>query len=207
MARPTKHDDRTREALLDAAEALLAAGGIEAVSVRAVADEAGVSTRAVYTVFGSMPALVNALAARGFALLADLVEAAPATDDPLHDLVGVGVDGFRAFAVQRPHLFRVTFDEMTSQVITDPLAGAELQRAFAALAARIERAIDAGLIRDRPVIEIGFGYHSLCHGLAVNELSRREPPDGPGFWQRAAGIDGAMLWQLALGAFVTGLRD
>jgi AcrR family transcriptional regulator len=205
MARPTKHDERTSEALLDAAETLLATGGIQAVSVRSVADAVGVSTRAVYSVFGSMPALINALAARGFGMLADLVEAAPTTDDPLDDLVGVSIAGFRAFALQRPHLFRVTFEEMTSQVITDPVAGAELHRAFDALAARIERAMDAGLLQRRPVVEVGFGFHSLCHGLAVNELSRREPPDGPALWQRARGVDGESLWRLAVGAFVAGL--
>ena len=50
MARPIKHDATTREALLDAAEALLADSGPDAVSVRTVADEIGVSTRAVYSV-------------------------------------------------------------------------------------------------------------------------------------------------------------
>ena len=55
MARPNKHDATTREALLDAAETLLAVGGPDAVSVRSVADAVAVSTRAVYSVFGSKP--------------------------------------------------------------------------------------------------------------------------------------------------------
>ena len=54
MARPAKHDAHTRAALLDAAEQLLAEGGPDAVTVRAVADRIGESTRAVYSQFASM---------------------------------------------------------------------------------------------------------------------------------------------------------
>jgi AcrR family transcriptional regulator len=45
--------DWSGEALLDQAELLLSSGGPEAVSVRNVAQAAGTTTRAVYTVFGS----------------------------------------------------------------------------------------------------------------------------------------------------------
>ena len=113
MARPAKHDERTRAAVLDAAEELLADGGVDAVTVRAVADRIGESTRAVYSQFSSMSDLMAALGARGFLLVADLVNAVPVTDDPLRDLVEVGASGFREFAITRPQLFRITFHEIS----------------------------------------------------------------------------------------------
>lgn len=52
---------RTREALLSAARAILEQDGFEALTMAAVADQAGVTRRAVYMHFGSRPELVQAL--------------------------------------------------------------------------------------------------------------------------------------------------
>ena len=195
----------TRERLLDAAERLLGTRGVEAISVRAVADEINESTRAVYSSFGSKPALLQGLAARGFGHLADLVNAVPATEAPRTDLVNAGVDGFRAFAVNRPHLFRVTFDQMTTAVITDQLAQRELLRSYSAVAAKVRRTVV--VLEPRPLIELVFSFQSFCHGLAVNELSRLPPPIGANFWGFLGDADGVRLWRFALGAFVEGLRS
>ena len=207
MGRPQLHDDVTREALLDAAEHLLAESGPDAVSVRATAVAVDVSTRAVYSVFGSKQALIEGLAGRGFGYLADLVEAVPVSTDALADLVTVGVDGFRRFAIDRPHLFRITFDWVSAEVVRQPPVDAQLQRAFGALRTRIERVLATGLIGPRPPIEIAFMFHSICHGLAANELSRLAPPIGAGFWQMTADMDPQRVWTATLSAFVAGLRN
>ena len=62
MGRPKEHDDATATALLKAAERAIEDRGVDALSVRGVAADVGVSTRAVYSVFGSREALVAALA-------------------------------------------------------------------------------------------------------------------------------------------------
>ncbi len=205
MARPVKHDEHTRDALVDAAEALLAEGGAAAVTVRAVADRVGESTRAVYSVFGSRAALMAAVAARGFQLVADLVDALPVTDDPLADLVAAGVHGLRPFALQRPHLFRITYHDVSQDIFTRPEAIPALMASYRALATRVERAVDAGLLPDRPTAGYVFTFHAFTCGLAVNELSRQPPPVGAGFWGMTAGLDLTELWQRSLAAFVTGL--
>ena len=204
MGRSFRHNDKTREALLDAAERLLAGGGPDAISVRAVALEIQESTRAVYSVFGSKPVLLQALAARGFGFLADLINAVPATDDPRADLVTAGIAGFRTFALQRPYLFRLTFEQMSTEVISDPRANQELLRSYSAIAAKVRRAV--GVLENRPLIEIVFAFQSFCHGLAVNDLSRQSPPLGAEFWRYLGDADGERLWRFALGAFVDGLR-
>ncbi|HEY1280387.1 MAG TPA: TetR/AcrR family transcriptional regulator, partial [Acidimicrobiales bacterium] len=98
-----------REALLDAAEALIAEGGPEALSVRAAADAAGTTTRAVYSVFGSKEGLLGGLAQRVFEMLGDSLARCPVTDDPAQDLVDASVDVFRAMAVDNPAAYRITF--------------------------------------------------------------------------------------------------
>ena len=205
MARPTKHDETTRAALLDAAEALLAASGPDAVSVRAVAEQIGVSTRAVYTVLGSKAGLMGALAARGFNRLAELVNGLPVTGDPLADLAAAGPQGFRVFALERPHLFRITYDQINEETYLQPETYPALFASFNALEARFARALDAGLLTQRPMAELVFMYHSFCCGLAANELSSYPPPVGANLWKVAQGIDFAALWDRALTAFVRGL--
>jgi len=204
MARPVKHGEATRDALLDAAELLLA-GGADAVSVREVAEHVGVSTRAVYTAFGSMPGLMGALSARGFDRLTHLVQQTPVTDDPLADLATVG-RAFRQFAIERPHLFRITFDRVSPGIYTQPEAGPALQHAYQTLEAFVDRALASGHLRPRPPAEIVFMFHSICCGLASNELSMAPPPVGATFWSMIADTDIASLWDTALTAFVDGLR-
>ena len=205
MARPNKHDATTREALLDAAEALLAAGGPDVVSVRSVADEIGESTRAVYSVFGSKSGLMGALAARGFQRLADLVNGLLVTDDPLADLAAAGPHAFRVFALASPHLFRLTFDQISEEIYAQPETYPALFASYQALAKRFTRSLDAGLLTQRPLVELVFMYHSFCCGLAANELSCKPPPVGSNFWKIADGVDFAALWTTALTAFVQGL--
>ena len=105
--RPYHHGDLCR-AILDAAERRLETGGLQAVTVRACARDAGVSPGAPLHHFGSLRGLLSALAARGFERLlarldADL--AAPDVRAPASLLVGAYV----AFAVSsrppfRPHV-------------------------------------------------------------------------------------------------------
>ena len=109
MGRPREHDERTRAALLAAAERLIDEHGPDAASVRTVADEVGTTTRAVYSVFGSKQGLLEALATRWFEVLNEAIEGVPATDDPGADLVEVGVQAFRRSALEHPSLYRLVF--------------------------------------------------------------------------------------------------
>ena len=205
MARPTKHDATTREALLDAAEEILATRGPDAVSVRSVAEAINSSTRAVYSVLGSKQALLEALAARGYGYLADLVEAVPRTDDAAADLARAGTKGFRPFAIGRPHLFRITFEQAAGDVYGQRQAYPQLERAFLALHVLVERALSTLEATSVTSTEVAFMFHSFCHGLAANELSREPPPVGTNFWRRAGDMAMESVWQNALTSFVRGL--
>lgn len=206
MGRPREHDESTRVALLDAAERLLAQGGPEAVSVRDVAEACATTTRAVYSVFGSKSALVGALATRGYQRLAELVRSVPTTEDPAADLVAAGLGAFRAFAIERPYLFRVTFADLTVETFDQPGAREAAGGALEALATRVRRAQEAGALVDRSVLEIAYGFHALCHGLAANELLRQPPPIGVHLWRSLDGVDPVALWRATLAAYVDGLR-
>lgn len=204
MGRPREHGDNTAEALLDAGEELLSASGADAVAVRAVARAAGVSTRAVYSLFDDKQGLLQALAARGYRMLAELVRGVTPTEDPAADLVTAGIEGFRAFALGHPGLFRLTFERLQAEVAEDSETGHASLDSYTALTEWIERARDAGVLVDRPTNEIAFAFHACCLGLATSELSREPPPIGSGFWRPVQGVDGLHLWRTGLEALVTG---
>lgn len=205
MGRPREHDESVGEALLDAAEVLLADGGPDAVAVRAVADSVGTTTRAVYSRFGSKAGLIRGLAARGYRLLAGYVRDMPETADPAADLVAVGLHGFRRFALTRPHLFRLTFERVPAGLTLDPVVGAASLAAYEALAARVARARAAGVVAGGSDVEVAFAFHALCLGMASGELSREPPPVGSHFWRVAREVDLEAVWRRALEAMLRGL--
>lgn len=186
MGRPREHDATTREALIAAAERLLETGGADAVSARAVADEAGTSTRAVYSVFGSMDGLLAALAQRTFEILAREIRALPDFDDPRDAVVAAGVRVFRPMAVEHPSLYRITFQRVFPALELGPDYETALSDAFAGLLDVFGRLDAAGLLVDRSVREAAVEFHALCEGLASVELrSRAFEPDPERVWQRA----------------------
>jgi len=208
MARPKIHDAATAEALLDAAMALLREGGPDALSLRAVADAAGCSLRAVYALFGSKQALVDALAERGYATLAARVDGLPRDGDVREELVRAGAEGFRGFAIEDPQMYRLTFEQVSAEVLQQPRVARAALGAYAALASRIAAARAAGAIHEsRTDHSCVFAFHSLCQGLAAGELSARPAPEGAGFWPMLGGADFEQEWRRAIDALVRGLAE
>src|SRR6476659_452192 len=113
VGRPKEHDEETRAALRAATERIVAVSGIGAFSVRAVADEVGTTTRAVYSLFGSKEGLlIDALAQSAFAFLAEGVDGLPVTDDPVDDLIAIGPHVFRRLVLEHPALYRIAFQRI-----------------------------------------------------------------------------------------------
>ena len=194
VGRPRLHDDATRSQLLEAAERLLSAGGIDAVSVRNTAAGAGTSTRAVYALFGSKEGLVQALAQRAFELLMDRVAAVPESGDPVADLITGAVKGFRAFALEHPELFTLVFTSQLPRARLTSESNATRMAALQQLTGRIQRLKAAGVAPGLSVEELSLIVDVLCSGLATREL--------------CGGLEPARaerLWTDSLGALLSGL--
>ncbi len=183
MGRPREHDEETATALLAAAEATIEEHGIRALSLRELAHDAGTTTRAVYSLFGSKDGLIGALGARAFELLQEGLQTLPQTDDPRDRLVEAGLM-FRRFALVHPALFSIGI-QVTEPIVWPRFRDAASE-ALAVLHGRIEPLADAGLLGGRRVPDAAMQFHALCEGLAALEL-RRTPlaPDGEAFWRAA----------------------
>src|SRR6478609_3661644 len=102
-SRPYHHGD-LRRALIDAAQRLLETEGPTALSLRAVAREAGVSPAAPYHHFKDKGELLDAVAHEGWDLLNELMTQARASHDSVRDkLTALGVAYVR-FARDNPAL-------------------------------------------------------------------------------------------------------
>ena len=171
MGRRPEHDDDTRTALRAAAERLVADGGPAALSVRAVAAEAGTTTRAVYSLFGSKEGLVvDALAQSAFEFLADGVDKLVETDDPVADLVAVGVPVFRTLVLEHPALYRIAFQRIVPGLRAGPEVTAARALAHTRLHAKIQRVEDAGLLGAKTVVVAAVEFNAMLEGLANAEL-------------------------------------
>ena len=171
MGRPREHGEQTRAALRAAAERLVADHGPDALSVRTVAKGAGTSTRAVYSLFGSKDGLVvDALAQGAFEFLADGIDELVATDDPVADLVDVGVRVFRRLVLEHPALYRIAFQRPVQNLSPGPELTAARERAWAGLWSRVQGLDDAGLLGGKSVREAAVEFNALMEGLANAEL-------------------------------------
>jgi AcrR family transcriptional regulator len=107
--RPYHHGD-LRRALIDAARRLLENEGPTALSLRAVAREAGVSPAAPYHHFKDKGELLDAVAHEGWDMLNDLMTQARAKQSSVRDkLTALGV-AYVMFARENPALYRVMYD-------------------------------------------------------------------------------------------------
>ena len=183
MGRRREHDEKTAAALLEAAERIIAAEGVDALSLREVARDAGTTTRAIYSLFGSKDGLLGALAVRAFNLLQREIEALPASDRPSDDLIEVALI-YRRFALEHPALFSIAFHHADPAIW--PRFRTAAMDALGVLDERFEPLADADLLGGRSLAEASTQFRALGEGVAWTELRGNPlPPDPERFWRNA----------------------
>jgi AcrR family transcriptional regulator len=198
VGRPREHDDETRAALRAAAERLVDKGGPAALTVRGVAREAGTTTRAVYSVFGSKDGLlVDALAQGAFEFLFERIGALKETDDAAADLIDLGMNGFRPLVLEHPALYRIAFQRAIPGMQAGPELTAARTRAWTQLVAKVGRLEPLGLLGTKSVAEAAVEFVAMLEGLGNAELRGavlRNLPEG----------DEERAWRDALGTVIAG---
>lgn len=123
--------------LVEAAARVLAEEGPAALTSRRLAAEIGSSTMVVFSRFQNMAEIRWAVREEGFVRLNARLDALPASDDPVADLVAAGVVFF-ASGVANPHLYRAMFLDRAPP--DDNLGAGTFER----LVALVRRCVTAG---------------------------------------------------------------
>jgi AcrR family transcriptional regulator len=172
-------DPAVRVRLLEGAARLLAEEGPSALTLRRVATEADTSTMAVYTHFGSMPDLADAVVAEGFARLATLLAQVPRTNDAITDLAGLA----RAYLVnarQNPHLYAVMFGTASLGKYR-PRTADERQHGrytFDEIVTTAGRAMEQGRLRPAEPLAIASQLWTAMHGYVMLDVGGYFGEDG-----------------------------
>jgi AcrR family transcriptional regulator len=162
------HHGDLKNALIEAGAEILSREGVTGLSMRRVAQRAGVSAAAPYAHFVDKQALIAAIATDGYRRLYDtLVTAiAAAGDDALRKLRD-GAAAYLEFALAHPSLFKVTMSNVVEKQKEYPAFVAVSQQAFALVLDVAESCQAAGLLRPGPPVLAAVSVWSAIHGLVV----------------------------------------
>lgn len=170
----TYHHGSLRSALLQAAERILERDGLQGLTLRAAAREAGVSHAAPKNHFGDLAGLLSDLAAAGFHQIAATMQAgARATDPPGERLKAIG-RGYVAFARAHPGLFQLMYRSERLNMGRPALGDAVMASArvlFGGVAAVREQDLSAALTLAQAA-HVASAW-SLVHGFAMLLLDGR----------------------------------
>jgi AcrR family transcriptional regulator len=154
--------------------------GPEALQARGLTAEIGASTQAIYTLFGGMPGLLEAIVAEGFVRIARHVESVAETDDPVADHLSRGW-AYCDWALAHPQLYRLMFgltggDLRVLVGVEMTMAGTlanfpEGQSALDVLVRSVSRVIESGRIRPVDSIEAAAQFLSATHGYVLLEIA------------------------------------
>lgn len=173
----TLTDPRTR--LVEATIRLLARSGPSEVKARSVATEAQLSTMGVYTHFGGVPELLQAVADEGFNRQAAVFGGLPRSDDAMADLCVMAL-ACHDFARRNPHLYDLMFGlsihgrYSPSRGTAEPLLSgqsASFRTAYGFLLQGCARLIEARCVRKADADLIALQFWSALHGFIMLELA------------------------------------
>jgi AcrR family transcriptional regulator len=168
-----------RELLVEGGMRILERDGVSALSARRLAAETGTSTMAVYTHFGGMTDVIDAIASEAFVRFTRTLTEVEETDDPVADFFVMGVR-YREFALANPQRYQLMFGSSVGSLnryhADLTVTGKASQRAdfalsFAALLTAVRRMIEAGRIRNDGDSVIAGRLWSITHGEVLLEIA------------------------------------
>lgn len=169
-------DPRSR--LLTAAMRLLATHGPSEIKARSVSSEAGLSTMGVYTHFGGVSELLQAVAEEGFQQQAAIFRRVANTQDAMTDLCAMAL-ACRDFAMRNAHLYDLMFglsiqgrySPVRGESTTTPKVGsAAFMASYSYLVGGCERLIKGNGVRKMEPDLMAAQLWSTLHGFILLEL-------------------------------------
>lgn len=165
-----------RAKLLALARERVEESGPEALRARSLTAQAGTSTQSLYTHFGGMPGLIDALVADGFDEFARFVAVVEESDDPVADFFAKGWT-YAEWALAHPQLYRLMFGlsggdlrhHAGLEVALATLAAntPQAQRAFDVLVNSMRRVTESGRLDPVDPLLAAGQFLSATHGYVL----------------------------------------
>lgn len=164
------HQQVLHQGILDDASNLLLREGLQALSMRRIAQMVGCSTTVLYTMFGSKQGLIDELYLKGFAMLRQVLADVPPSDDLLEYLMTLG-QAYRAFALTNPTYYAVMFCQTSPDFTPSKNCIQQSWSSFALLVSTVQACMDAEfLVKDDPQ-EVAKMLWAVVHGHVGLELT------------------------------------
>src|SRR5471032_2390927 len=178
-----------RERLCEAAERLFAERGPDAVTMRQLAAELGVSPMTPYRYFEDKEDILAAVRANGFTRFAEALESARDNAKGAPAIGAAVGEAYVAFALAHPHAYKLMFDFNQPHTEKYPELVAAGQRAQKPMTAHVEDALKEGLMAG-DAHQSGLMFWAAIHGAVILELAGMLPPGGSR--QLFRGLDAAL---------------
>jgi AcrR family transcriptional regulator len=163
-----------RERLCEAAERLFAEKGPDAVTMRQLAAELGVSPMTPYRYFHDKDDILAAVRANGFNRFADALDAARArAQSPRAKGAAVG-EAYLDFAFAHPNTYKLMFDLDQPHEEKYPELVAAGRRARQTMTGYVDDQVAGSVFKGDPET-IGLMFWAATHGAVVLELAGKLP--------------------------------
>ena len=162
----------TKERVITAAKAVLESAGFEGLTIRKVAQRAGLSPMALYRHFKNKDELLNALMQDGISAWEAIVGGIRARD-PVKWLEALS-EAYLDFALTQPHKFDAAFflPAPAARRFPDDFAAGR-SPAIALVMARIDQAKADGRLRDEPTLGIAMALAAFGQGFVSMQRAKR----------------------------------
>jgi AcrR family transcriptional regulator len=163
-----------RERLCEAAERLFAERGPEAVTMRQLASELGVSPMTPYRYFRDKDDILAAVRTNGFNRLAQALETARGSETAARARSAAVAEAYLGFAFEHPHTYKLMFDLNQPHEKDYPDLVAAGRRTRATMSGYVTDLIAAGELAGDPE-QAGLMFWAAIHGAVVLELAGKLP--------------------------------
>jgi AcrR family transcriptional regulator len=170
------HHGDLKNALIEAGIEILANEGVHALSLRKVAQRAGVSHAAPYAHFADKQALIAAISTAGYQKVQERVERVlrEYAKAPIQLLVRTGWE-YVQFALTEPEHFKITFSGVVEKEKDYPALIEAAQKSFALLTQVVKKCQEAGVLRPGPTDLMAVSIWGAIHGFVMLSLEGQVP--------------------------------
>lgn len=193
-----RRQQKTKQAILQAARELINEYGAEGLSLRAIARRIDYSPAGLYEYFDSKHQIIEAVCGEGIERLRAYLKSVPTNLSPAERLLEMGL-AYLKFARREPEHFMLIFTTVPSERISfdDPFPP---DSPYKILLEAVQAAIDAGEFNLPEGIElkqVAYSLWSLVHGMAMLQQTQF----------RHGQVDFETINRWALEVFARGLKQ